>query len=169
MRTLALVLGLLAGGFGGVASPVEAKEKPAPFSLSYTHAGLTEITVKDGKLLYVWHTPRRWDGDDVMVKGGLESYDRHQIDVWLTDRELGRFQDWVARHKVFAFDKDYPSAAPPDMASRAAAFKSGLSVVHGDKRRVVSWVGDSKTPKELETAVKELASLADEIQGSRSK
>jgi hypothetical protein len=128
---------------------------------------LTEITVKDGKLRYVWHTLRQRDGAATPVLGSLEEYDRHQIDVWLTDKELGRFRSWVARHKVFGFDKDYPSSSGG--RSRGAAYQSGLTVILGDKKQTVSWVGDSKAPRELGTAINALTSLADEVEKSRRK
>jgi hypothetical protein len=127
---------------------------------------LTQITVKDGKLRYVWHTLRRRE-ERAPRRGTLDEYDRHQSDVWLTGKEAGRFRDWVARHKVFGFDKDYPSSSGG--RSRGAAFQSGLTVHQGDKKHTVSWVGDSKTPKELNTAINELTTLADEIAKSRRK
>ncbi len=142
-------------------------EKPVPFSIEYAYAGLTEITVKDGKLHYVWHTPRQWDDPKPPDRASLENYDRHQIDVWLTDKEAGRFRDWIARHKVFEFDKAYPS--PPDGNSRGAAFQSGLTVVQADKKHGLSWAGDSKIPKALAAAENHLTALCDEIQKSRSK
>ena len=144
-----------------------AEEKPAPISLSYAYAGLTEITVTDGKLHYVWHTPRRHDDEARPLQSSPTEYDRHQIDVRLTDKELGKFRDWVTRHKVFEFAKDYPSASGG--RSRGAAYRSCLSVVQGDKKQAVTWVGDSKTPKVLDTAISELTSLADAIENSRRK
>jgi hypothetical protein len=167
MRLTLLVPLLLAGSLAGFLARAGAEEKPALLSLSYAHAGLTEITVKDGKLHYVWHTLRQRDGEPALRRGNLDEYDRHQSDIWLTDKEVGKFRDWVARHKVFGFDKDYPSSSGG--RSRGAAFQSGLTVVQGDKKQTVSWVGDSKTPKELDTAINELSSLADEIETSRRK
>jgi hypothetical protein len=158
---------LLALGLAGFPHQAVAEETPAPFSLSYTHAGLTAITVKDGKLRYVWHTLRQRDGKVPLRQSNLDEYDRHQVDVWLTDKELQRFRDWVAGHKVFGFDKEYPSSS--DRRSRGAAFQSGLTVCQGDKKKTVSWVGDSKTPKELDTAIHKLSSLAAEIEKSRRK
>jgi hypothetical protein len=169
MRPSSLIPCLFAWGIAGFVLVARAEEKPAPFSLSYTHAGLTEITVKDGKLRYVWHTERKWD-DGNMGKAdmsGYANYDRHQVDVWLTDKERERFRTWAARHKPFEFDKDYPSAS--DGKSRGAAFQSGLTVVQGDKKHSTSWAGDSKTPKTLGVAVGALIELADQIQKSRSK
>jgi hypothetical protein len=167
MRRNSLVPCLFAWGLAGSLPLAGAEEKPAPFSLSYSHAGLTEITVKDGKLCYVWHTLRRRDDERAPRRGNLDEYDRHQIDIWLTGKEAGRFRDWVVRHKVFGFDKDYPSSSGG--RTRGAAFQSGLTVLQGDKKHAVSWVGDSKTPKELDTAINELTSLADEIAKSRRK
>jgi hypothetical protein len=167
MRLTLLLPCLLAGGLAGSLPRASAAEKPAPVSLSYARAGLTEITVTCGKLRYVWHT-RRWQDDEEKTnRGSLTEYDRHQIDVRLTDKEVGKFRDWVARHKVFGFDKDYPSSSGG--RSRGAAFQSGLTVTQGDKKHTVSWVGDSKTPRELDAAINELTALADEIENSRRK
>jgi hypothetical protein len=169
MRPSSLIPCLFSWALVGFIPVAGAAEKPAPLSLSYAHAGLTEITVKDGKLHYVWHTERQWD-DGKPGKpdsSSFASYDRHQVDVWLTDKELERFRTWVARHKPFEFDKDYPSAS--DGKSRGAAFQSGLTIVQGDRKHAVGWAGDSKTPKALGVAVGELIELADQIQRSRSK
>jgi hypothetical protein len=170
MRTCAFVClaaGIVLAGGASALPRAGAEEKPAPFSLSYAYAGLTEITVKDGKLRYVWHTPRRQDNETGPLQSSPTEYDRHQIDVRLTDKELGRFRDWVARHKVFGFAKDYPSSSGGRL--RGAAYRSGLSVVQGDMKQAVTWVGDSKIPKELDTAINELTSLADKIENSRRK
>jgi hypothetical protein len=169
MRLASLIPCLFAWGLAGFTPAARSAEKPALFSLSYVHAGLTEITVKDGQLRYVWHTERQWDDGKAGKPplSGLANYDRHQVDVWLTDKELERFRAWVARHKPFEFDKDYPS--PPGSTSRGGAFQSGLTVVQGDKKHGIGWAGDSKIPEALGVAVGELIELADEIQKSRSK
>jgi hypothetical protein len=166
MRLIALAACVLVGGHVGFLPVVRAEDQPTPLSLSYTHAGLTEITIKDGKLRYVWHTPRQRDDGKPLEQGNLDNYDRHQIDVWLTDKELGQFRDWVGRHKVFDFEKDYPSASGG--RGRGAAFQSGLSVA-GEKKHSVSWTGDSKVPKSLGEAIAELSVLADAVQKSRNK
>jgi hypothetical protein len=86
---------LFAWAVVGFFPAARAAEKPAPFSLSYVHAGLSEITVKDGKLHYIWHTERQsGDGKAALDRSGLENYDRHQVDVWLTDKELEQFRAW---------------------------------------------------------------------------
>ena len=170
MRTCAsvcLAVGIVLAGGAWTLPRAGAEEKPAPFSLSYASAGLTEITVTDGKLRYVWHTPRRQDDEAGPLQSCPTEYDRHQIDVRLTDKELEKLRDWGARHKVFEFAKDYPSSSGG--RSRGAAYQSGLSVVQGDKKQAVTWVGDSKIPKELGTAMHELISLADKIENSRRK
>jgi HEAT repeat protein len=140
-----------------------AEENAPAFFLSYTHAGLAEVSVKGDKLRYIWHTTRHWD-EELKKKPGSLNYDRHEIHVWLTDKELERFRDWVGRHKVFDFDQEYPSSSP-----RSSAFVSRLTVDRGDKMQSVSWVGDRKRPKELATAVHELLALAGEIQKSRTR
>ena len=167
MRPSSLVPCMLVWGLAGFTPLAHAEEKPAPLSVSYTHAGLTEITVKDGKLRYVWHTMRQGEDGKAVEQGSLANYDRHQVDIWLTGKEMKRFRDWVVRRKVFEFEKDYPSASGG--RSRGAAFQSGLDLVLGEKKRGISWAGDSKIPKGLGTAISELITLADEIQKSRSK
>jgi len=169
MRRTLLIPCLLALGLTGIPPHAGADEKPASLSLSYAHAGLTEITVKGGKLHYIWHTERQWDDEKAGKSdlSGLAGYDRHQVDVWLTDKELEQFRAWVARHKPFEFDKDYPS--PPGSTSRGGAFQSGLTVVQGDKKHGIGWAGDSKIPKALGVAVAELIELADKTRRSRSK
>jgi hypothetical protein len=170
MRTcsvVSLAVGIVLAGGASNLPRVGAEEKPASFSLSYAYAGLTEITVTDGKLRYVWHTPRRQDDEAGPLQSCPTEYDRHQIDVRLTDKELGTFREWVARHEVFGLAKDYPSSSGG--RARGAAYRSGLSVVQGDKKQAVTWVGDSKIPKDLDTAISELTSLADKIENSRRK
>jgi hypothetical protein len=166
MRSSFLVLCLVVCNLAGVIPVARAEDKPAPLSVSYTHARLTDITVKDGKLHYVWHTERQWD-DAKPPRSNFENYDRHQVDIWLTDKELDRVQTWAARHKLFEFDKDYPS--PPGSNSRGGAYQSGLTIVLGDKKHGIGWAGDSKTPEALGVAVSEFIQLADEIQKNRSK
>jgi hypothetical protein len=162
-----LAVGIVLVGAASTLPRAGAEDQPAPLSLSYAHAGLTDITVKEGKLHYVWHTPRARDDGKPLEQGSLENYDRHQIDVWLTDKELGQFRDWVSRHKVFDFEKDYPSA--PGGGGRGAAFQSGLTVSRGEKKHSVSWTGDSKIPESLGKAIAELSVLADAVQKSRNK
>src|SRR5215475_6374110 len=98
-----LAVGTVLAGEASTLPCAGAEEKPAPLSLSYASAGLTEIAVAEGKLRYVWHTPRRQDNETGPLQSSPTEYDRHQIDVRLTDKELGQFRDWVARHKVFGF------------------------------------------------------------------
>src|SRR5262249_21380264 len=69
MRLTLLIPCLLAGGLAGSLPRAGTEEKPAPVSLSYAHAGLTEITVEGGKLCYVWHTLRQRDGEETARRG----------------------------------------------------------------------------------------------------
>jgi hypothetical protein len=167
MRLIALAACVLAGGLAGPVPVARAEGKPTPFSVTCTHAGLAEITLKDGKLHYVWHTTRHWDDGKLLALGCLENYDRHQIDVWLIDKETERFRDWVARYRVFDFEKHYPSASGG--SARGAAYQSALTVVRGEKKHSVSWLGDSKVPKALGAAISELNALADAVQKSRNR
>jgi hypothetical protein len=147
------------------ASLVRAEEKAA-FSISYSHAGLDELTVEKGKLHYIWHTLRKQD-KPLPDAQSIDSYDRHQIDIRLTEKETARFKDWIDEHKLFDLKKSYPSAS--DGKSYGAAFETGLTISKSDRKQGISWVGDSKTPKELGEAVNELIRLADEIEKSRRK
>jgi hypothetical protein len=167
MKPPSFTLCVFAWGLTGFIPVALADEKPAAFSVSYTHAGLDDITIQDGKLRYVWHTERRRDDGKLADRSNAESYDRHQVDIWLTDKELVRVRQWAARHKLFEFDRDYPS--PPGSTSRGGAFQSSLSIVQGDKKHTIGWAGDSNTPKTLGVAVAELIVLADEIQKSRNR
>ncbi len=97
MRPYSLVLCLVVCNLAGVIPIARTEDKPAPLSVSYTYAGLTEITVKDGKLHYVWHTERQWGDGKRLDRSNLANYDRHQVDIWLTVEELERVQRWAAR------------------------------------------------------------------------
>jgi hypothetical protein len=167
MKLTALAACILAGGLAATPPVTRAGEKPIIFSLSYTHAGLTEITLKNSKLHYVWHTDRQGDDGILVAVDSFENYDRHQIDVWLTKKEMKLFRNWVERHKVFAFEKDYPSASGG--RTRGASFRSALTVVRGQKKHSVLWVGDSKVPKKLTAAIDELRAMASTVQKSRNK
>jgi hypothetical protein len=169
MRTIAfvsLVSGIILAVAASSPACASAEERPAPLSLSYTYAGLTEITVADGKLHYVWHTLRWHDetGPGPLSLQSLEGYDRHQIDVWLTDNELAKFSAWVARHKVFEFARHFPPTAGE---SSHRAYRSSLNVVQGDEKQSLAW--EQKTPKEVDTAISELISIAEGIESSRRK
>ena len=167
MKPTSLTLCLLAWGLTGPAPIALAEEKPGAISVSYTHAGLDDIAIKDGKLRYVWHTERRRDNGKPGDRSNAEGYDRHQVDIWLTDKELVRARQWAARHKLFEFDRDYPS--PPGSTSRGGAFQSSLSIVQGGKKHTIGWAGDSNTPESLGLAVADLIALVDEIQKSRNR
>jgi len=163
MKTLAYLACFLALG---LSAPKSCAEERAAFSISYSHAGLDALTVEKGKLHYVWHTLRKND-KPLPDTQSIDSYDRHQIDIRLTEKESARFQDWIDQHKPFDFKDSYPSAS--DGKSYGAAFESGLTISKGDRKHGISWVGDSKTPKELGEAINELIRLADEIEKSRRK
>jgi hypothetical protein len=149
-----------------LSAPNSRAEEKAAFSISYSYAGLDELTVENGKLHYVWHTLRKQD-KPLPDTQSLDSYDRHRVDIRLTEKESARFQDWIHEYNLFDLKKSYPSAS--DGKSYGAAFESGLTISKGDRKHGISWVGDSKTPKELNEAVNELIRLADEIEKSRRK
>jgi hypothetical protein len=149
-----------------LSAPDNLAEEKAAFSISYTDAGLVELNVKNGQLHYVWHSLRKKD-KPLPDKQSLDSYDRHQVDIRLTDKENERFQEWIETHKLFDLEKEYPSASGGK--SYGSAFASALTLVKGKQKHGIAWVGDSKTPKELNDAVNELIRLADEIEKSRRK
>jgi hypothetical protein len=168
MKTSFLVPCLFVCASISTADLAHAQEKPPPFSVSYDHARLTTITVNDGRLRYVWQTQRQLDeGESPLLPASLASYDRHEINVWLTKKEMARFREWVVRHKVFDFKKAYPTR--PGAPTYGAAFQSGLTVVLGDRKHAVGWDGDSQTPETLAKAIQELTALAEEVQKSRNK
>jgi hypothetical protein len=147
-------------------APERRAEDKAAFSISYAHAGLDELTVQDGKLHYVWHTLRKKDKPSPDAQS-FDSYDRYQVDIRLTEKEIGQFQDWIGKHKVFDFKKEYPSVS--DGKSYGSAFGSGLTIVKGERKHGIGWVGDSKIPKQLAEAVNELVRFADDTEKSRRK
>jgi hypothetical protein len=163
MTTFPYLACILAFGFF---APIGRAEEKTAFSISYSHAGLTELTVQKGKLRYVWHTLGKKDKPSPDTQS-LESYDRHQVDIRLTDKEIAQFQDWIDEHKLFDLKDSYPSAS--DGKSYGAAFETGLTISKGDRKHGISWVGDSKTPKELDEAVNELIRIAEDIEKSRRK
>ena len=165
MKTVSYMACILAFGVPVPYSIAEDNEKVA-FSISYSHAGLSELTIQKGKLHYVWHTLRKKD-KPLPDTQSLENYDRHQVDIRLTDKEMAQFQDWIDEHKLFDLKESYPSAS--DGKSYGAAFETGLTISKGDRKHGITWVGDSKTPKELNEAVNELIRLAEEIEKSRRK
>jgi hypothetical protein len=150
----------------GLSVSLACAEEKAAFAISYSHARLDELTVEKGTLHYVWHTLRKKD-TPLPDKQSLDSYDRHQVDIRLTEKESAQFQDWIDEHKLFDLKESYPSAS--DGKSYGAAFESGLTISKGDHKRGIHWVGDSKTPKELDEAVSELIRIADAIEKSRRK
>lgn len=164
MKTFLVLSCLLGWALSAPTAPAPAPKPPA-FSLSYTHAGLTSLTVKDRKLKYVWHTLRKQDKGSGPLRASMESYDRHEIDVWLTEAEWQQFQECVRRNKLFKLDRTYPSTSK---GARASAYQSGLTFSLGGKTHGIGWVGDSKTPTNLDTAVNEMVQLADKI-NHRSK
>jgi hypothetical protein len=144
---------------------VAADEKVARFELSYDGAGLTKVSIKDGKLHYLWHT-RRKDGITRDL-GALISYDRHEVDIWLSEAELTQFEDWASRHKIFGFDSNYPSASTPGTVNRGDGFEHVLKIIQADKKHSVIWTGASTLPPTLQTAAADLMSLAKKIKDSR--
>jgi hypothetical protein len=163
MNKPSLVCCLAALGFLISGAPGSAAEKAEVFSIHYSHAGLREITIKDGRLKYSWVTGRI--GGPVFPLGTLDDFDQHQMNVWLTDKEMGQFREWMVRHKVFDFKSGYPKR--PGRETYGSAFHSVLTVEQKDKKQGISWTGHSQTPESLQAAVGDLIKTADEVRGDR--
>jgi hypothetical protein len=145
---------------------VHSQQANESFSIQYNHAGLRKIAIKDGQLHHVWHSLRQFgEGEPVVMRQNLSSYDRYEAHIWLTHQELKRFQDWIAEHKVFQFKPVYKP--PTELRTYGVAFKTSISVTQGDKSHSIEWTGDSKIPDRLEKAVDQLVKLCEEVQTSR--
>jgi hypothetical protein len=138
------------------------------FSIRYNHAGLYKIEVKDGQLHHVWHSLRHFrEGEPMVMRQDLNSYDRYEAHIWLSQQEMKRFQGWIAKHKVFRFKPFYESAS--ENRSYGAAFKTSLTVIQEAKTHSIEWTGDSKIPVRLEKAVDQLIKLCEEVQKTRKE
>jgi hypothetical protein len=150
-------------------APAQAPKAPA-FAVSYHDSGLVKIDVESKfngvRLRYLWHLNRS-DSPVAASLGGLDAYDRFEIEVWLSKAELDEFRAWARRHKVFDFKASYPSASKG--RDKAAVYQTTLSVSLGDRKSTIAWVGDSKTPEGLGEAVRALLKVADKVKKSRLK
>jgi hypothetical protein len=145
-----------------------SQELSQAFSIRYNRAGLRMIEVKDGQLHHVWHSLRQFgEGEAVVMRQDLSSYDRYEAHIWLTQQEMKRFQDWIAEHKVFQFKPVYKP--PTKLRTYGVAFKTTVSVTEGDKTHAIEWTGDSKIPDRLEKAVDQLVKLCKEVQKTRAE
>jgi hypothetical protein len=149
-------------------SSIHPQEVTKPFSIHYNHAGLSMIVVKDGQLHHTWHSPRHFgEGEPMVMRQDLSSYDRYEAHIWLTQQEMKLFQDWIAEHKVFLFKPFYESAS--EGRSYGAAFKTTLTVTQGAKTHAISWTGDSKIPDQLQGAISKLTKLCEKVQQTRTE
>lgn len=147
---------------------IHSQEESKPFSIQYNHAGLRKIEVKDGQLHYVWHSLRHFgEGEPMVMRQDLSSYDRYEAHIWLTQQELKRFQDWIAEHKVFQFKSVYKP--PTELRTYGVAFKTFISVTQADKTHSIEWTGDSNIPDRLKKAVDQLIMLCEEVQKTRKE
>lgn len=138
------------------------------FSISYAHAGLTGVQIKDGQLAYTWHTERKWgNGEPAPMRQDLSSYDRHEATIWLRPEELNGFRQWGETNHISRFHAPFPARA--GAPSYASAFQTTLTVVSGGSRQDLAWNGDNKVPPELTAAVQELVRLCHDIEGRRRK
>jgi hypothetical protein len=143
----------------GMATPLREKKSP-PFSLSYDGAGLTQITLKDGKLHFVWHTLRPWtDGQKARLRQSVGTYVRHKIVARLTEEEKDQFRAWISRHKTFDFPRTFPERIKGSKTKGSGSVCS-LTLSQGKKSHRIEWNGDLLTPKSLITAVDDLVRLA---------
>jgi hypothetical protein len=139
-------------------------------AIDYEHAGLTRLVLHpagpgvDGKLSLTWHTMRKSDGA-VTTRQDMSSYDRHELDAWLTSSELSAFRQWAETNRFGRFQSPFPTKPGP--ATYGSAFETSLTVDANGSRRTLKWSGDSILPRELESAVSELVRLGDEVKKER--
>jgi hypothetical protein len=138
----------------------------AALTIAYRHAGLDRIEVKDGRMFLTWHTLRRWDdGELAPERQDMSSYDRHQVEVWLTAGELAGFRRWAGATPWAQFRP--PFATRAGAPSYGAAFESDLTVVAGTNAHSLAWNGDSHLPAALAAAVTELQAMARRVEKCR--
>jgi hypothetical protein len=139
-------------------------------AIEYEYAGLSRLVLHpagpgvDGKLSLTWHTLRKSEGA-IQVRQDMSSYDRHELDAWLTPPELSTFRQWAETNRFSRFETSFPRKS--GSASYASAFETSLTVVINGTRRTLKWNGDSIVPEELKSAVSELIRLGDEVKKER--
>ncbi len=131
--------------------------------IDYDHAGLTQITVENGKLKYVWHTSKK---DLIALRQDLSSYDRHEFSKELTPTDLSRFEKWIDETGLFSL---HDSFAIKDNETYGSAFETSLKVISGNKRYEANWTGDSKLTKEVIKAQSQLILICDNLRISNSQ
>jgi hypothetical protein len=138
--------------------------------IEYEHAGLTRLALHpagpgvDAKLSLTWHTARKSEGI-VADRQDMSSFDRHELDAWLTPSELSTFRQWAETNRIGRFQSPFPTKPGP--ASYGSAFETSLTVDIDGSRRTLRWNGDSIVPRELESAVSELMRLGEEVKKGR--
>lgn len=139
----------------------------AAFAISYWHAGLTRIEVKDGKLLHTWHTERKTDDALALPRQSMSNFDRHEVEIWLTSQELGRFRQWADTNHFERLKS--PFRARPGGQTYGSAFHTSLTVVLEGSRQGADWNGDAEVPSDLLAAERELLRLCSAIAERRNK
>jgi hypothetical protein len=133
--------------------------------VDYDAAGLTQIKIENGRLHYVWHTPRHYgEGKRVVAQQDMTAYDRHEAHIWLTEEETEAVAEWIEEHNVLDMQEEYPTRQP---GSYGSAFEMTLEASREDRMHSIRWTADSKITEELRTAVAELEELCKTIRRSR--
>ena len=133
--------------------------------VSYDHAGLTQINVQTGHLRFVWHTLRKYDKPTPALQD-MSSYDRHEVDIWLTDSEIDAISQWMKNSKVFDLPAMFPSKANQTYGS---AFQTKLTVTLQGRKRSVAWDGDNLLTEEFRKAEIDFLRLCEGIRKDRDK
>lgn len=137
-----VLAGLYACLFPGCASTESSAPDPAAFEISYSHAKLTKVDVMGNRLHYVWSMPKQ--KNQPAMAQDLGDFNRQEFKTELSDDQLEKFREWVARHDIFNFEAEYP---PADPESKGAALSSRLTVVCDGRRHSVAWDRTSLCPK----------------------
>jgi len=137
------------------------------FSITYNHAGLTVITIRGGKLKYVWHTERRVGaGELAREPQDLRSYDRHEVEIWLMLDELLALQYWVQQANLGQYLPSY-NPPPEEGLSYGEAFRTTLEATVDGATQTVEWTGASDVPQSLQETAGQLIKLCQAIEQQR--
>lgn len=168
MQRIVVILVLVIFCFLMAIPHIHSQQASESFSIQYNHAGLRKIEIKDGQLHHVWHFLRHFtEGEQMVMRQDLSSYDRYEAHIWLTQQELKRFQDWIAEQKIFRFKPVYKP--PTELRTYGVAFKTSIFVTQADKTHSIEWTGDSEVPDRLKKAVDQLIKLCEEVQKNRAE
>jgi len=126
------------------------------FVINYSNADLNTILITSYKMTLTWHTLKKGLG---IPQQSLNSYDKHNVNVELSQEDRLHYEKWVDKNHLFSFRDYYP---PSDSGSYGAAFESSLYIKFDSKEKTISW-DDTSNCLELREAIKKLCKLTDKF------